>query len=406
MMTYELTNSQREYFGLDPIEKHWDKVAFKGDTYRPDSFLYFEGNTIKRHIVSMNDKYFECHYDELTKDRTTLLPKTSKGKEKKLTGSVLEQRQPIGVYLNVTNCGDLLIGNYSTQTTFYSSRWDNADLSETKNISDIVEEFVKQSPSNHLDQIVEFKNAKRKQIRFKSGDYFCFKLSRTKYGFGRVLLDISKLRKKQLISKEHGLNLLMGSPVFVQLYAYSSDNKEVDVSQLDSSPKLPADVMMDNILLYGEYELIAHRELNEDEYEFPVSFGRSIDHERQAVFLQWGLIHKELPIQKFNKFTVGDNPFVVEGSSSRKVHNPFGFYSIGFRPHYNTLDVLQTIENKGVFDFDGRRNIAAEFDLRNPKHKATRQEILKAFGLDPDKNYIDNCVLSGTEPTTEILRRI
>lgn len=83
MTTYELTNSQREYFGLDPIEKHWDKVPFKGDTYRPDSFLYFDGNTIKRHIISTDDKYYECHYDELTKDKTILLPKTLKGKEKK-----------------------------------------------------------------------------------------------------------------------------------------------------------------------------------------------------------------------------------------------------------------------------------------------------------------------------------
>ncbi|NEU08631.1 hypothetical protein GZH53_09940 [Flavihumibacter sp. R14] len=404
MTTYELTNPQREYFGLDPIEKHWDKVAFKGDTYRPDSFLYFEGNTIKRHIISTENKYYECHYDELTKDRTILLPKTSKGKEKKLTGSVLERRQPIGIYLNVTNYGDLLIGNYSTETTFYSSRWDNLDLTKTKSISDIVDEFIKQSPENHLKQIDEYKNAKRKNIRFKSGDYFCFKLSRTKYGFGRVLLDINKLRKKQLISKEHGLNLLMGMPVFVQLFAYSSDKKKVDISQLDNYPKLPTDVMMDNILLYGEYEVIGHRDLKEEDFEFPISYGRSIDHQRQVVFLQWGLIHKELPTQKFNKFTVGDNPFVAENSYSRKVQNPFGFYSIGFRPHYETIDILQTIANKGVFDFDGRQNFKAEFDLRNPKHKATRQEILKTFGLDPDKNYTDNCKLTGTEPTTEILR--
>jgi hypothetical protein len=404
-MTYELSNQQRKYLGLDPIEKHWDKVHFKGDTYRPDSWLYFDGDTIKRHIISTEEKYYECHYNELTKDRTILLPKTSKGKEKRLTGSVLEQRQAIGVYLNVTNYGDFLIGNYSTETTFYSSRWDKLDLIETKNIPDIIEEFIRQSPSNHLKQIDEFKNSKRKNIRFKSGDYFSFKLNRTQYGFGRVLLDINKLRKKEIISKEHSLNLLMGMPVIIQLFAYSSNNKTVDISQLDNAPKLPSDVMMDNILLYGEYEIIGHRELKEEDFEFPISYGRSID-QRQVVFLQWGLIHKELPSQKFNKFVVGENPFVAENSPSRKVQNPFGFYSIGFRPHYDTIDVLLTLKNEGVFDFEGKQNFKAEFDLRNPKHKAIRQELLKAFGLDPDKKYTDNCKLTGTESTTEIIRRL
>ena len=52
MTPYELTNLQRKYFGPEPIEYHWDRVAFKGDTYRPESILYFDKDTIKRHIVS------------------------------------------------------------------------------------------------------------------------------------------------------------------------------------------------------------------------------------------------------------------------------------------------------------------------------------------------------------------
>src|SRR5687768_3249389 len=111
---YEVTNKQREYLGLDPIENHWHKVPFKGDTYRPESVLYFEGDTIKRHIVSTENLYSEKQYDELTKERSILLPKTNKGKEKKLTASVLEQRQPTGVYLSISQ-GYLTIGNYTTQ---------------------------------------------------------------------------------------------------------------------------------------------------------------------------------------------------------------------------------------------------------------------------------------------------
>ena len=402
---HELTNKQREYFGLSPIENHWDKVLFKGDTYRPDSYLYFDKDTIKRHIISTENKYYECHYDEPTRNRNILLPKTSKGKEQKLTASVLENRKPNGVYINVNNFGELIIGNYTTETTFYSNRWEKSEFIEPKNIFDTINEFIEESPSTHLKEINDFRNAKRKNIHFKSGDYFCFKINRTLFGFGRILLDINKIRKKGLISKEHGLNLIMGPPVLVQIFAYSSGEKEVDISVLDNSPKLPSDIIMDNILLYGEYEIIGHRDLEEEDFEFPISYGKSID-QRQVVFLQWGFIHKELSTQKFNKYIIGDNLLASENNPSRKIQNPYGYYAIGFRPHYNSVDILKTIDNDGFFDFNLAKYYRAEFDLRNPKNKVIKEEIFKMFGLDPDENYIENCLLTGTDKTIEMLKRI
>ena len=75
-MPYEISNTEREYLGLDLIEKHWDKVFFKGDTYRPETILYYEGDTIKKHITSTDSQYAELQFNERTKDRVILLPKT------------------------------------------------------------------------------------------------------------------------------------------------------------------------------------------------------------------------------------------------------------------------------------------------------------------------------------------
>lgn len=394
MTTFELTNKQREYLGLDPIESHWDKVLFKGDAHRPDSILYFNGNTIKRHIVSTEDQYCEKHYDELTKDRTVLLPKTSKGKEKKLTPSVLEQRQPTGVYLSVFG-GDLKIGNYTSQTTFYSSRWNN-DEQSNKSIPEIIDDFIMDSPANHLEELNKFKKSKRKNIKFKSGDYFCYKLDRENYGFGRLLLDIHKIRKQKLIKPEHGLGLLMGPPLIIELFAYKSSTKNVDISLLDGQPKLPTDIMMDNLLLYGEYEIIGHRDLKDEEFTFPISYGRSID-QRRVVFLQWGLIHLEIPNEKFYKYITSEEPFD---------QNPYGFYSIGFTPHYDTTDVLKTIENKGVFDFSTSGHYKAKWDLRNPNNSQIKNELFKVFGLDSNKSYLDNSKLTKTVLPTELLKQL
>ncbi|HNU59788.1 MAG TPA: immunity 26/phosphotriesterase HocA family protein [Aquaticitalea sp.] len=394
MTTHELTNEQRNYFGLDPIEKHWDRVTFNNDTYRPGSVLYFDKDTIKRHIISTEKEYSERHYDELTRDRAVLLPKTNKGKEKKLSISVLEQRQPTGVYLNI-NCGHLTIGNYNSQTTFYSTHWDNEQQSE-KQISDLINDFITNSPENHFAEIDRYRNLKRQNIKYKSGDYFCFKLDRINYGFGRILLDVNKIRKKKLIDEFHGLKLLMGPPVIVELFAYSSTIKRLGIDELDKQPRLPSDVMMDNLLLYGEFEIIGHREIEDNEYDFPISYGRSID-QRRIVFLQWGLIHRELPQEKFFKYVTGE---------TQLDQNPYGYYSIGFEPHYDRIEVIKTIKNKGVYNFDGASHYKAKWDLRNPKNKGIKDELFKVFGLDTTKSYYENSKMTGTELPSEINKQL
>lgn len=394
MTRYELTNEQRRYFGLAPIENHWDRVILKGDTYRIESVLYFDNDTIKRHIVSTEKEYTEQQYNELAKDRTILLPKTDKGKEKKLSASVLEQRQPTGVYLSI-NCGHLTIGNYNSQTTFYSTRWHNEQQSEKK-IVDFVNDFISSSPENHFAEIERYKNLKRQNVKFKAGDYFCFKLDRTNFGYGRLLLDVNKVRKKKLVEDFHGLGLLMGPPLMIELFAFSSANKKVSIEELDRQPKLPSDVMMDNLLLYGEFEIIGHREIKDDEFDFPISYGRSID-QRRIVFLQWGLIHKELPQDKFYKYVIGEKEFD---------QNPYGYYSIGFRPHYDSIEVLKTISNNSVYNYDNARYYKAKWDLRNPKNQDIKNELFKVFGLDTTKSYFENSKLTGTKLPSEINKEL
>lgn len=116
---------------------------------------------------------------------------------------------------------------------------------------------------------------------------------------------------RRLLAQEHGLNLIMGPPVLVQLYIFESESPEIEISELAKKPKLPSDLMMDNLLLYGEFEIIGFEPLIEADFDFPISYGRSI-RQRQVVFLQWGLIHRELPLRKFDKFLVADNPLLPE----------------------------------------------------------------------------------------------
>ncbi len=405
-MTFELTNKQREYLGLDPIPTTWDKETLKADTYRPESITYFDGHILKRHIVSTDSNYKETQYNELTKDRKILLPKTDKGKEKKLTGSVLESRQPIGVYFTADKFGDIFIGSHTTQTTFYSSRWEKIKRGHVEiGIGESVDLFISESPDNHLKEINEFKNAKRKKVKYKAGDVFAFKVNRTDFGFGRIQLNVDLLRKKNMIQKNHGLFNLMGPPLLVSIYAFTSKTKQVDIDVLLGTPQLPSTFMMDNIVFYGEFEIIGNRPMKDEEFRFPISYGRRLDREPN-VFLQWGLIHVEKSIKDFDKYLVAENLNLPKGNPSREVDNPYGYYSIGFRPPYDSFDIKTTIENAGQFQFDKSSYYGSQFDLRNPINKEIKADILKTFGLIPTASYEDNRELTKTMRTTDLLKRL
>jgi hypothetical protein len=387
---YELTNDERMYLGLEPVESGWDRVEINAE-----SIVYFEGNRIKRLIRSSGGEYRESRYDEPTRDRVAILPRTAKGKEKKLTSNNLGLIKPLGVYFYACARGILTIASYTTQTTFYGSYWENGYGKEAKyDIADMVSEFVKNSPKSHLDEINNFKNQKLKHVKYRSGDYFCFKLNRTEYGFGRLLLDLSKAKK--LLPDRHGLKSIMGKPLLVQFFAFKLPTKNIDMATLDKQTKLPSDIMMDNHLFYGEYEIIGHKEIEEGEFEFPVSYGAASVQGERYVFLQWGLIHKELSEKKFNKF-IGDGLY----------RDPFDYCAVGFEPNYNANSVVKAVENNGVFDF-GKCATAfyASRDLRNPENKAIKAEIFKAFGLDPDKSYQENANLTGTVSVRALLKNI
>ncbi|RFZ91799.1 hypothetical protein D0C36_10115 [Mucilaginibacter conchicola] len=402
-MAFELSNEQRRYLGLDPVEPHWEKASLKSGPYREEGIVYFDGDVIKRRIISTDTLYNETQYNEPTRDRIVLLPKTAKGKEKALSGSVLSSRHPLGTYCEIDNYVRVFIGNHTTQTTFYDTSWEKPQKKDapTQDINNTVVDFISSSSALHLKDIEEFKNAKRKNCKFKHGDYFAFKISRTQYGFGRILVDIARLRKKIELPKGHGLGFVMTLPVLVKLYAYISDKKDVDINVLQKQPSLPSDYMMDNLLLYGQFEIIGHKKLTPDDLDFPISYGRHIDAQQRSAFLQWGLIHKEVPSTSFSEYFYADNPFNAE--SQHKIINPFGFYGVGIYPRYAELYEIQKSISNGGFDFAMYKDYRTHFDLRNPANKNIREELMKLFGLDASKSYDENCSLTATLTSEDVI---
>ncbi|MCO6357548.1 immunity 26/phosphotriesterase HocA family protein [Roseivirga pacifica] len=391
---FELTNRQREYLGLDLVEPKWERTELKAGPYQPKSILYFEGNLLKKQIVSNENHYYEWPVNIQTRDKSIILPKTAKGKEKKLTAATLEKYKPDGVAFKWTINGNVFITNHNTQVNYYSNVLEDFNINSIDELSNWIENYISSSPANYLDELTEFKNAQRKNIKYRPGDFFGFKISRKEYGFGRILLDVNKLRKKKLVSEHHGLQLIMGPPLLVKIYAFTSSNLNVDLKELATKPSLPSDYIMDNLIFYGEYPILGNLKLQLEEYEFPISFGRSISALRPGItFLQWGFIHLEKPIQQFGKY-------LSRKDGNFGDHNPYGYYSNGFYHRYMASDIKKS-EQSGAYDFSSD-HYKDSWDLRNPKNAKIRSEILLNFGLDSNKSYIENCKKIGIEPIVEL----
>ena len=375
-LTFELTNEQRKYLGLIPVEEHWELVKFDNGIY-----YYFEDDTIKKEIKVSKNYYHEAELNEKTaENRTMILPKTKRGKIKKFNYTATESFSPFGTYFTFSADG-VIIANYTTQRTYYSETFIEKEKISLDDLKKWLDKWMKETTEEDLEEIEEFKNAKRKHCKFKEGDFFAFKLSRREWCFGRILMDVSKLRKDENFekNKNYGLAHLMGKPLIIKVYHKISDNKNIDLKELSECLALPSQPIMDNIFYYGEAVILGNLPLKPEENDMFISVSESISGiDKNIAYLQYGLIYREIPLSDYEKLIkelkIGAQTLRREG--------------IGFV--IDTYKLKECIEAKSNYPFwekYKKRNVP---DLKNPDYIELKRKIFKAFGLDADKTYEEN----------------
>lgn len=240
---------------------------------------------------------------------------------------------------------------------------------------------MKETTKEDLEEIEEFKNAKRKHCKFNEGDFFAFKLSRREWCFGRILMDVSKLRKDENFekNKNYGLAHLMGKPLIIKVYHKISDNKNVDLKDLSECLALPSQPIMDNIFYYGEAVILGNLPLKPEENDMFISVSESISGiDKNIAYLQYGLIYREIPLSDYEKLIkelkIGAQTLRREG--------------IGFViDTYKLKECIEAKSNSPFWEKYKKRNVP---DLKNPDHIELKRKIFKAFGLDADKTYEEN----------------
>lgn len=375
-LIFELTNEQRKYLGLIPVEEHWELVKFDNGIY-----YYFEDDTIKKEIKVSKNYYHEAELNEKTaENRTMILPKTKRGKIKKFNYTAIQSFSPFGTYFTFSTDG-VIIANYTSQRTYYSEIFSEKEKISLDDLKKWLDKWMKETTEEDLEEIEEFKNAKRKHCKFNEGDFFAFKISRREWCFGRILMDVSKLRKDENFekNKNYGLAHLMGKPLIIKVYHKISDNKNIDLKELSKCLALPSQAIMDNIFYYGEAIILGNLPLKPEENDMFISVSESISGiDKNIAYLQYGLIYREIPLSDYEKLIkdlkIGPQTLRREG--------------IGFViDTYKLKECIEAKSNSPFWEKYKKRNVP---DLKNPDHIELKRKIFKAFGLDADKTYEEN----------------
>lgn len=375
-LIFELTNEQRKYLGLIPVEEHWELVKFDNGIY-----YYFEDDTIKKKISVSENHYSEAELNEKTaENRTMILPKTKRGKIKKFNYTATQSFSPFGTYFTFSTDG-VIIANYTSQRTYYSEIFSEKEKISLDDLKKWLDKWMKETTEEDLEEIEEFKNAKRKHCKFNEGDFFAFKISRREWCFGRILMDVSKLRKDENFekNKNYGLAHLMGKPLIIKVYHKISDNKNIDLKELSKCLALPSQAIMDNIFYYGEAIILGNLPLKPEENDMFISVSESISGiDKNIAYLQYGLIYREIPLFDYEKLIkelkIGAQTLRREG--------------IGFViDTYKLKECIEAKSNSPFWEKYKKHNVP---DLKNPDHIELKRKIFKAFGLDADKTYEEN----------------
>ena len=375
-LIFELNNEQRKYLGLIPVEEHWELVKFDNGIY-----YYFEDDIIRKEIKISKNYYHEAELNEKTSEnRTMILPKTKRGKIKKFNYTATQSFSPFGTYFTFSADG-VIIANYTSQRTYYSETFTEKEKISLDDLKKWLDKWMKETTEEDLEEIEEFKNAKRKHCKFNEGDFFAFKLSRREWCFGRILMDVSKLRKDENFekNKNYGLAHLMGKPLIIKVYHKISDNKNIDLKELSECLALPSQPIMDNIFYYGEAVILGNLPLKPEENDMFISVSESISGiDKNIAYLQYGLIYREIPLSDYEKLIkdlkIGAQTLRREG--------------IGFViDTYKLKECIEAKSNSPFWEKYKKRNVP---DLKNPDHIELKRKIFKAFGLDADKTYEEN----------------
>lgn len=378
MSHFALTNRQREYFGLEPVQEEWEPVELK------DLVVYFDGDVIRKVIcyeISQQFGYQEFDYELATDAREKLLPATERGKPKPLTPANILGRKPIG-FSFICYFGwkgkrfsfqHLYVTHVASDDTFVSLK--DHGITTYDQLADWVEEYIQSCPPDYLQQLDDKRGQKRRRVRYQPGDLFEIRFNKKSVGYGKILLDVFRLRKQGFFKDKPepypyaGLNgPLQGCGLLVAIYAYAGPPLEPE--QVNAQPVLCTKLMMHENIYGGTFPIIGNAPVSAAELDFPegVSVWHPGDKSIQNYFEKGGVFVR------------------ITATEEEAKQAPITGCAFGLVP--------ESIQKAIQGDAKSLAHLVGKFRC-NPEFRA---EILARCGLSPEMSYAEMAAAKGGIP--------
>ena len=114
-------------------------------------------------------------------------------------------------------------------------------------ITDTILNWCLNTGEKELKDINEFANRTKIHQKFKEGDFFRYRINRSLFGYGRILVDYAQMRKKGIPFWD----IFMGKPLCVAVYHIATTDSNLKPEQLLGKKMLPSQMIMDNIFYDG-----------------------------------------------------------------------------------------------------------------------------------------------------------
>ena len=263
MTSYELTNDQRRYFGLNPIADNWHRQPLN-DTV----VVYFDKNKLVK-VLNYGWGYLEYDTAINTRDRVIILPKTARGKEQKLTvPRILKIKGCCVQFSGSFQGGGIHVYDNRRNLFFIKSFSEEGEIRTYVDIDNWVSNYIAKLPPNYFDWLDEQLSQKRLKVKVTEGDIIAFRIAHGEYGFARILLDVFTEKKKGDIVRPE-LYWVHPRSLIVAPYAFYADTLCINIDILIKKKTLPALCIFDLDVYHGEMPIVGNKPLSEADKQIP-----------------------------------------------------------------------------------------------------------------------------------------
>jgi hypothetical protein len=363
-LSFRLTNEQRPFFGLNGIEDDWEEVEIKTGT-----IVFYQGDVIKKVIhfdLFRTFTYKEYDTELFTNGRQFILPKTSKGKEKKITPTNILSCMPTGCTFYVSFTSN---GGYKSMVRAYNSRNhielpidEDENLNHISELESWIHDYMNTCPTDYFDKVNKMRETPHRTIKYRTGDVFRFEIDREHYGFGLIIGEVKELKKQ--VPEYHPWNSLMTVPILIRIFEIKTKDKNLPVEDLYSHRLLRVDIMSDDEMIWGTHEIIGNKKLALDDIDFTLHLEyRRDNNNRQVYRFAWGYGIKEIDYQS-------DDSELME----KMYENRFSDNGVALSlPKYQLIKVLKNLPQ-----------FSENLDLKHPNNSRLYKKVFEWFGFSLD----------------------